>query len=604
MDAGTADTVTDDEDGAADVVLDVRPLIERGEEPFGTIMQTVAALDGRALMLIAPFEPTPLQGVLGAQGFTYRSEQVSEAEWRVRFEPGGRQDRTHESEDEPSAGAADVDEGAAADPTVRSTDTASGDSPFTIRPRGVPSAGSPARSAASTSVRPTATGSSWAAPASAMPVNPTLNVPPPSLPLGLLAAAAAGLIGFGAAMVNTAPTAMLAPRHDHVIAAAHLGVLAFLSTAVLGALHQFGPVVGGRPLRSIRAAIVTALLWVPGVWLIPVGFATGRMGVLQAGGVLATTAVCVAAWNLSRPLSASGRGAPIVGLRLAVSYLVLTAAFGVTYAFDRGTFWFSLLPHRVLAHAHLGLFGWLGLAYVAVAEKLWPMFLLAHRPHARDGERAVRFVGAGAPLLTVGLLFGSAPLTTLAAALVAVGLGFHLASLASVIRHRRRGLEVLHGFVLASAACLVGAVVMACVAGVAPVAYGTRSRLVTAEVLCAILWLTLAVVGHSHKIVPFISWNRLRDRGITTAGDGRPLLFAHLVNPILEWVTFLLAVLAAVCGVVGALTGTVALVRVAGVALLLVGVGAVTNLASGPVLIIRRHGCGNTGTALDRTVTS
>ncbi|MEI2700350.1 MAG: hypothetical protein V9E94_19215, partial [Microthrixaceae bacterium] len=62
---------------------------------------------------------------------------------------------------------------------------------------------------------------------------------------------------------------------------------------------------------------------------------------------------------------------------MAVIYLVATAAFGVTYAFDRSNFWFELLSHRVLAHAHLGLIGWLGLAYVSVAEKLWPMFLLA-----------------------------------------------------------------------------------------------------------------------------------------------------------------------------------------------------------------------------------
>ena len=123
----------------------------------------------------------------------------------------------------------------------------------------------------------------------------------------------------------------------------------------------------------------------------------------------------------------------------------------------------------MLAHAHIGLLGWLGLAYVAVAEKLWPMFLLAHRPHARDGERAVWALGIGAPILLVGLLFSWEQVAIVGGAVAILGLGSHLMSLASVIRHRRRGLELLHGFVLVSAACLVIAIVTGLLAGVAPV---------------------------------------------------------------------------------------------------------------------------------------
>ncbi len=422
-----------------------------------------------------------------------------------------------------------------------------------------------------------------------MAMDPTQNVPPAWLLLGFLAAAGAGLIGFGVAMMVTAPTAVTFPRDDHVLAAVHFGVLAFLSAAVLGALHQFGPVVGAKPLRSVPAGVLTGVLFVPGAWLIPLGFATRHTGVVQLGGVLATTAVCTAAWNLSRPLSATGKGAPIVGLRLAVAYLVVTAGFGVTYAFDRGFYWFPLLSDRVLAHAHLGLIGWLGLAYVAVAEKLWPMFLLAHRPHARAGERAVWLVGTGAPIVTLGLLFSSQPVTIVGGALVVAGLGFHLASLASVIAHRRRSLELLHGFVLASAAFLAIAIMTGIVAGLAPIDTELRTRLVVTEVFSLILWLTLAVIGHSHKIVPFITWNRLRSRGIMKGPDGRALLFAHLVNDTAARVTFGAAVVGAGAGVLGVLTATSWLVRGAGISLGLAGVLAVANLVSGPLLMIRWH---------------
>jgi len=82
--------VTESDDrGSGEVLLDVRPMLERGEEPFGKIMETVASLDGRSPMLVAVFEPTPLMGVLSSQGFTYEVEKVSDAEWRVRFEQAG-----------------------------------------------------------------------------------------------------------------------------------------------------------------------------------------------------------------------------------------------------------------------------------------------------------------------------------------------------------------------------------------------------------------------------------------------------------------------------------------------------------------------------------
>lgn len=82
-----AEDVTADEQNPDEVVLDVRPLLARGEEPFGKIMETVAGLDGRSLLLIASFEPVPLFGVLGEQGYSHEAEKVSDTEWRIRFRP-------------------------------------------------------------------------------------------------------------------------------------------------------------------------------------------------------------------------------------------------------------------------------------------------------------------------------------------------------------------------------------------------------------------------------------------------------------------------------------------------------------------------------------
>ena len=72
----------------------------------------------------------------------------------------------------------------------------------------------------------------------------------------------------------------------------------------------------------------------------------------------------------------------MTGLRFALAGFVVTACFGVVYVADRSGEWFNLSGHILLAHAVVGLFAWLGLTYVSVAEKLWPMFFL---PTSRAG---------------------------------------------------------------------------------------------------------------------------------------------------------------------------------------------------------------------------
>lgn len=66
--------------------VDARPLIAKGEEPFATIMAAVDALEpGQDLAVIAPFEPVPLEGVLGGQGFTFDAVPLDGGDWRVTF---------------------------------------------------------------------------------------------------------------------------------------------------------------------------------------------------------------------------------------------------------------------------------------------------------------------------------------------------------------------------------------------------------------------------------------------------------------------------------------------------------------------------------------
>jgi uncharacterized protein (DUF2249 family) len=70
-------------------VVDARPILAAGGEPFDQIMEAAARVrDGEQLVVYAPFEPVPLEGVLGEQGFTYVAEPLGDGDWRVTFQRG------------------------------------------------------------------------------------------------------------------------------------------------------------------------------------------------------------------------------------------------------------------------------------------------------------------------------------------------------------------------------------------------------------------------------------------------------------------------------------------------------------------------------------
>ena len=70
----------------AQTLLDVRPDLASGGEPFVRIMEAASTIQpGGILVIIAPFEPVPLYDVLAARGFTHATAMVAPGEWVVRF---------------------------------------------------------------------------------------------------------------------------------------------------------------------------------------------------------------------------------------------------------------------------------------------------------------------------------------------------------------------------------------------------------------------------------------------------------------------------------------------------------------------------------------
>jgi len=67
-------------------VVDARPTLAAGGEPFAEIMDAAAQVgEGEVLVVYAPFEPVPLEGVLGEQGFGYIADLLEGGDWRVTF---------------------------------------------------------------------------------------------------------------------------------------------------------------------------------------------------------------------------------------------------------------------------------------------------------------------------------------------------------------------------------------------------------------------------------------------------------------------------------------------------------------------------------------
>jgi uncharacterized protein (DUF2249 family) len=75
-------------DTSSPKLLDVRPILKSGGEPFAEIMAAVATLaPGQSLQLLATFKPVPLFTVMAGRGFDHREREIGGGDWEVLFTP-------------------------------------------------------------------------------------------------------------------------------------------------------------------------------------------------------------------------------------------------------------------------------------------------------------------------------------------------------------------------------------------------------------------------------------------------------------------------------------------------------------------------------------
>jgi hypothetical protein len=147
---------------------------------------------------------------------------------------------------------------------------------------------------------------------------------------------------------------------------------------------------------------------------------------------------------------------------------------------------------------------------------------------------------------------------------------------------------VLHAFIFVSSGFLLTAMVLALLAATLDISTATRTHLVSAEVMALTAWLGLAIIGHVHKIIPFIGYQLLRSRGIATGPTGRPLLFSDLYSRRPAIASLILGSAGSSAIIVGLLTARSVPVMTGALLLALTGVITTLNLLAGPRRV-RRH---------------
>lgn len=306
------------------------------------------------------------------------------------------------------------------------------------------------------------------------------------------------------------------------LAVVHLLTIGWLTILILGALHQFVPMVTARAAAGDMAALLPLI----GVTAGLAGMVTGFMSLdgtlpansvvaLPVGGLLVLLSVTVAAVTLAQPLwQTRPITLPARFVLAGLGFLIATAGLGLTFAAILAcptVFpWGQLLAAGLRAHVAGGLVGWFTLTALGVSYRLLGMFMLTPDDRGRLGHTAFLLTACGlaiAWLASLAQMLDTPALHTLMAmgeAIAAVGVALYLGDMVRLYRTRRRRALELHSVAAAaSLGALAAAIVLLVVADLA-----SSFDDVTGPALYLLVfgWLSGLALGQLYKLVPFLTW--------------------------------------------------------------------------------------------------
>lgn len=368
----------------------------------------------------------------------------------------------------------------------------------------------------------------------------TKNAPGVRLPLEFMVAGIFGFLALQALLLlhggEIFRGAYLQPG---VVATVHLATLGWGTMVVLGAYYQLVPVLLQVDLHSERLGHAAFWSYLTGSILLIGGFWAWAPPAMAGGGLLILAALLLFTVNMALTLRRiPRRNLQSVAMTTALCLLVLTVAIGLVMVFN---FIYGFLPSPATnylgLHLIAGIGGWFTLTIIAVGYRLIPMFTLSHG-YPENWQRPVAFLTtAGITTSATAVIFGTTGFRLLAAALpLAAGLLLFAADLVRIIKHRRRRrLELVTQFTVASASAMVLAVVLAAILLIAPEVFpaSPAAAATAAAYLFVMGWVSLIIIGQLYKVVPFLIWlHRYADR----AGKESVPLVSDLYSPELgKW---------------------------------------------------------------------
>ena len=321
---------------------------------------------------------------------------------------------------------------------------------------------------------------------------------------------AAGLFSLTAAalLLPTAVADLVAGRflQPRLVAITHLITLGWLTLSIMGALCQLFPVVLGTPLRWIKLAAFTLVLYLPGVLVFAGGLLSGSSTLVIVGAVVFASALVLFLVNAVATLwrARSKRDFTWWTLAGAFFFLAATITFGISLAINLSSAHLADRLTALAVHMHVALGGWVLLVIMAVGRRLLPMFLLSHGTHELPLRVAVIANGTGALLLTLFHGYMTRPVFVIGVALMGVGtiaLGVQVVGYLRK-RHRPR-LDAGLRLVLAGGVLVVFAIAL----GVVLLVTDAPMQFVAGYGVAVVGGLALFVAGHYYKILPFLLWN-------------------------------------------------------------------------------------------------
>ena len=401
--------------------------------------------------------------------------------------------------------------------------------------------------------------------ARALPVAGAAAPPPFVLPGEHFAAALTWLVIGCAGLIAVAPALaagdFLGPR---VFAVTHVFSLGVVATSIFGALLQLFPVTMGVGARSLRLAHASFWAMVAGTATIVAGFWFWSGWAQAAGWLLVFLAVAGVSWNLlpQRRKASDGR---LIGLFVAAGHsaLGLAMALGLARIADTLGWWRFDRIGSLVAHYHLGVFGFATLTAAGVGSRMLPMFMLSHGYPEWPLRRLLYVASAGHLLFAVGMPFHLRWLSLPGAMLLAAAGGLYLYQVFAYFRARtRKKLDAGLAHVAAAFVALSLAVAAGLALALAP--HTSHPSLWVAYALLGLLgWLVLLVIGIYYKILPFLTW--LHRFGAKMGEPDVPTV-ADLTKPAWAWTSLVLLTAGVVVLVSGVALGSVAAARAGAIA--------------------------------------